>query len=322
MTIDAQKILDLATESISIEIDSLQRMQKNLGVSFCNAISIIRSSTGRLIISGMGKSGLIGKKIAATFSSTGTASYFVHPGEAFHGDLGMIKENDIILMISYSGETEELIRLIPFLNHQKNKIIALTGNLQSTLAKHADVTLDVSVEREACSINLAPTSSTTAALVMGDALAVVIAKSNNFQAEDFAKFHPGGNIGKILLTRVRDVMVAVNLPTVSGSATFRDILESISAGNLGLTVVTDDRRVIGIITDGDIRRTIEKSESTNFISASEIMSAAPKMVAPETKITEAEKIMLQHQINALVVIDGDYRLMGILRRNDCTLSKV
>jgi arabinose-5-phosphate isomerase len=180
MFINNQEILHIAKDSISTEIESLQRMKKNLDERFCKSIAMIQASTGRLIVSGMGKSGLIGKKISATLSSTGTASYFVHPGEAFHGDLGMIKEGDIVLMISYSGETEELVRLIPFLKHQKNTIIALTGNHQSTLSKHADVSLDISVEREACSINLAPTSSTTAMLVMGDALAVTLAKLNNF----------------------------------------------------------------------------------------------------------------------------------------------
>jgi arabinose-5-phosphate isomerase len=321
MFINNQEILHIAKDSISTEIESLQRMKKNLDERFCKAIAMIQASTGRLIVSGMGKSGLIGKKISATLSSTGTASYFVHPGEAFHGDLGMIKEGDIVLMISYSGETEELVRLIPFLKHQENIIIALAGNRESTLSKYADVTLDISVEREACSINLAPTSSTTAMLVMGDALAVTLAKLNNFQPEDFAKFHPGGNIGKILLTTVADVMVKQNLPKVLPDAHFREILETISSANLGLTAVIDNDVVLGIITDGDIRRTIEKSESPQSLCAGEIMSSSPKMIPAETRVTEAEKLMIQYHINALLVTNEKKQLMGVLRRNDCTLAK-
>jgi arabinose-5-phosphate isomerase len=321
MLINNQEILHIAQDSISVEIESLQRMKKNLDERFCKAIAMIQASAGRLIVSGMGKSGIIGKKISATLSSTGTASYFVHPGEAFHGDLGMIKEGDIVLMISYSGETEELVRLIPFLKHQKNTIIALTGNHQSTLSKHADVSLDISVEREACSINLAPTSSTTAMLVMGDALAVTLAKLNNFQPEDFAKFHPGGNIGKILLTTVADVMVKQNLPKVLPEAHFREILETISSANLGLTTVIDNDAVLGIITDGDIRRTIEKSENPQSLCAGEIMSSSPKMIPAETRVTEAEKLMIQYHINALLVTNEKKQLLGVLRRNDCTLAK-
>jgi arabinose-5-phosphate isomerase len=321
MFINNQEILNIAQDSISVEIESLQRMKKSLDERFCKAIAMIQASAGRLIVSGMGKSGIIGKKISATLSSTGTASYFVHPGEAFHGDLGMIKEDDIVLMISYSGETEELVRLIPFLKHQKNTIIAFTGNHQSTLSKHADVSLDISVEREACSINLAPTSSTTAMLVMGDALAVTLAKLNNFQPEDFAKFHPGGNIGKILLTTVADVMVKQNLPKVLRGAHFREILETISSANLGLTAVIDSDAVLGIITDGDIRRTIEKSESPQSLCAGEIMSSSPKMIAPDTRVTEAEKLMIQYHINALLVTNEKKQLLGVLRRNDCTLAK-
>ena len=317
----SERILAIAQDSISVEIESLLRMQKNLDQSFCKAIELIQQCNGRLIVSGMGKSGIIGKKISATFSSTGTASYFVHPGEAFHGDLGMIKEGDVVLMISYSGETEELVRLIPFLKHQKNIIIALTGNLSSTLSKHANVTLDISVEREACSINLAPTSSTTATLVMGDALAVTLAKLKNFQPEDFAKFHPGGNIGKILLTTAADVMTTDNLPKVPTSAPFRDILESISSANLGLTVVTEYGIVVGIITDGDIRRTIEKHGSMHNLRAEDIMSRTPKTIEPETKVTDAEKRMIEYRINALLVTNGQKNLIGILRSNDCALAK-
>lgn len=317
----SEQILTIAQDSISVEIESLLRMQKSLDQSFCKAIELIQQSNGRLIVLGMGKSGIIGKKISATFSSTGTASYFVHPGEAFHGDLGMIKDGDVVLMISYSGETEELVRLIPFLQHQKNIIIALTGNLSSTLSKHADVTLDISVEREACSINLAPTSSTTATLVMGDALAVTLAKLKNFQPEDFAKFHPGGNIGKILLTTAVDVMTTDNLPQIPANAPFRDILESISSANLGLTVVTEYGLVAGIITDGDIRRTIEKHGSTHNLHAADIMSRSPKTIGPETKVTDAEKRMIEHRINALLVTNGQKNLIGILRSNDCALAK-
>lgn len=317
-----QKILGMAHESIVIQIDSLQRVKKNLDERFCKAVSIIQASSGRLIVSGMGKSGLIGKKISATLSSTGTASYFVHPGEAFHGDLGMIKESDVVLMISYSGETEELIRLVPFLKHQKNTIVALTGNGNSTLSKHADVTLDISVEREACSINLAPTSSTTAMLVMGDALAVTLAKLNNFLPEDFARFHPGGNIGKILLTTVSDVMVVKGLPRVSPDESFREIIEIITTANLGLAAVIENDVLVGIITDGDIRRAVKKTDAAYKLCAQEIMSKSPKVIGPDTRVTEAEKIMIEYSINALLVINENKQLLGILRRNDCTVSKI
>lgn len=308
--------LDIARQTIRIEIEALEAMVNRLGTDFEKAVDIIMDARGRVIVVGMGKSGIIGQKIAATLASTGTPAFFVHPGEAFHGDLGMIKPIDVILMISNSGETEEVVRLLPFMQHQQNKIIAMTGKKESTLARNADLVLDIFVEREACNNNLAPTTSTTATLVMGDALAVALSEKRNFRPEDFARFHPGGSLGRKLLTRVVDVMHKDALPRCSMDASFRTVISEITAGRLGLVLVMDDGELRGIITDGDVRRAFEKYENITTISAEAIMTRTPKTVASDKRFSEAEEQMLAQKVNSLVVVDGDNKVVGVLQIYD------
>ncbi|HXH29350.1 MAG TPA: KpsF/GutQ family sugar-phosphate isomerase [Bacteriovoracaceae bacterium] len=302
----------IATQVIDIEINSLKKMLEGLDGNFDAAISLIQQCQGRVIVIGMGKSGIIGKKIAATFASTGTSSFFVHPGEAFHGDLGMIRPGDIALLISYSGETEELIRLFPFFQWQKNKTIALTGKLTSTLAKYSDVVLNVAIDREACNNNLAPTSSTTATLVMGDALAVTLSTLKNFQPADFARFHPGGNLGKRLLTKVQDVM-QTKLPTCDQGSKFIDIVKTITNGRLGLALVMDGSTLSGIITDGDLRRALEKHKLPMELLAHQFMTRSPKKTSKDEMLSVAEGIMREMKISSLIVTDENNLPVGILQ---------
>lgn len=309
-------VLTLASQVIETEVEALKAMADRLDDNFRKAIEIILTARGRVVVIGMGKSGIIGKKIVATFASTGTPSFFVHPGEAFHGDLGMIHADDVALMISNSGETEELIRLLPFMQYQGNRIIAMTGKLNSTLAKNADVVLDIAVEREACNNNLAPTSSTTAALVMGDALAVVLSTVRGFQPEDFARFHPGGSLGCRLLTRVSDVMHRENLPICSPNATFRDIVHTITRGRLGLALVMEGQTLRGIITDGDIRRTFDKVTNPMELVAADIMTTNPRTIGHKERFADAEELMRVARINSLVVTDDTGAVVGVLQIYD------
>lgn len=305
-----------AKQVIATEVQALEAMAARLDRDFETAVELILARKGRVVVVGMGKSGLIGRKIAATMASTGTSAFSVHPAEAFHGDLGMIRPSDVVVMISNSGETEELIRILPFLEHQKNRIVAITGRRNSTLGKFADAVLDISVDREACNNNLAPTSSTTATLVMGDALAVVLSVKNNFQPEDFARFHPGGSLGRRLLTRVADVMHKENMPICGPDALFRDVVHEINRGRLGLTLVMQGNQLLGIITDGDIRRAFDSETDYRAIRASHIMSAHPKSVAPDVRIAEAEEQMRTAKINALVVKEEHGNVVGILQIHD------
>ncbi len=308
-----------ARQVIAAEVQALEAMAGRIDHEFGKAIEIISTRKGRVAVVGMGKSGIIGRKIAATMASTGTGTYFVHPAEAFHGDLGMIHTGDVALMISNSGETEELIRLVPFLEYQHNRIIAMTGKRDSTLGKHADAVLDVFVEREACSNNLAPTCSTTAALVMGDALAVVLSTIRGFQPEDFARFHPGGSLGRRFLTRVGDVMHRDNLPICEPQESFRDVVHTINRGRLGLALVMTDRILVGIITDGDVRRAFDSSSDYRTIRARDVMTANPKVTAPEARLTDAEDQMRAQRISALVVRDGGGTVVGVLQMHDLTV---
>jgi len=303
-------------KTIAIEVEALQSMSNRLDESFQRAIDIISSARGRVVVIGMGKSGLIGQKIVATLASTGTPSFFVHPGEAFHGDLGMIKQFDVALLISNSGETEEVIRLLPFLAYQQNKIIAMTGREDSTLGRHSDVVLNISVEREACNNNLAPTSSTTATLVMGDALAIVLSVKRGFQPEDFARFHPGGSLGRKLLTRVADVMHKHNLPICAPNDTFRDVVHVINRGRLGLALVMNGEKIAGIITDGDIRRAFDLNFEYKTLTAEKIMSKNPKSIESNLRFAEAESLMRRNKINALIVKDDAGRVVGVLQIYD------
>jgi len=313
--------IPFAVKSIDVQIQSLQRMKDRLNDNFEKAINIILACKGRLVVTGMGKSGIIGKKIAATLASTGSPSFFVHPGEAFHGDLGMIHADDAVLMISYSGETEEVIRLLPFMQYQGNQVIAMTGGIPSTLSRHSHAVLDISVEREACTNNLAPTSSTTATVVMGDALAAVLTSRRNFQPEDFARFHPGGSLGRRLLTRVGDVMHKDNLPFCQLDDQFMAVVHTITRGRLGLALVMDGVRLAGLITDGDLRRAVVNQDDSRGVSAKDIMTRDPKIARPEERFCEAEDRMRGLKINSLVVVDAaDGSVSGVLQIFDIQSS--
>lgn len=316
MHTEPQTMLDplaIAQQTLDIEIAALKAMRQRLDHRINQAVEIVLEMRGRVVVVGMGKSGIIGQKIAATLASTGTPAFFVHPGEAFHGDLGMIKPIDVALLISNSGETEEVLRILPFLQYQKNKIIAMTGKMQSTLAQHADVVLDVGVEREACKNNLAPTSSTTNTLAMGDALAVALTEKRNFQPEDFARFHPGGSLGRRLLTRVQDVMCKEPLPVCAPTSSFREVVNAITYGRLGLTLVMDDEVLCGIITDGDVRRAFDVYEDVKSLHAEKIMAANPLTINADTRFADAESYMREKKVSALVVQDTAGKTVGVLQ---------
>ncbi|MGE8569286.1 Arabinose 5-phosphate isomerase KpsF [compost metagenome] len=305
--------LDKARGVIATEIEALQQMSNRLNGDFEKAIDTILNTQGRVVVVGMGKSGIVGKKIAATLASTGTPSFSVHPGEAFHGDLGMIRPIDVALMISNSGETEELIRLLPFLQYQKNLVIAMTGKTTSTLARNADVTLDISAPHEACNNNLAPTSSTTATIAMGDALAVVLSTARGFQPEDFARFHPGGSLGRKLLTRISDVMHSRALPFCAHDSRFREVIQVITRGRLGLAIVMDRGKLCGVITDGDIRRAFENESASSAFTAADIMTKTPKTIKQSERLVVAEELMREEKIKELIVVDDDEQVAGVLQ---------
>jgi len=308
--------IERAKEVFRIEANAIANLAKKLDVNFEKSVKAILACKGKLIISGMGKSGIIGKKIAATMASTGTPSFFLHPGEAYHGDLGMIEKDDMVLLISNSGETDEVLRLIPFLKAQGNLSISMSSNITSTLAKNTTYHLDISVEEEACPLQLAPTSSTTATLVMGDALAITLMEERNFKESDFAQFHPGGSLGRRLLITVEDVMRKNNLPIVSSVTAIKSLIQILSAGRLGLVVVLDDNRIKGIVTDGDIRRAMEENEKEFFkLSALDLMTINPKKIDGKEKLAIAQKMMTESKVNSLLVIK-DESLVGIVQIYD------
>ena len=275
------QILEVARKAIHTEMLSLKRMEDTLGDEFATAVEMILGSRGKCIVTGMGKSGLVGRKIAATLASTGTPSFFLHPGEAFHGDLGMISKEDIVVALSYSGETDEILKIVPFIHSNGNKLVSMTGNPDSALAKNSDVHLDVGVKEEACILHLAPTSSTTAQIAMGDAMAVALMKMRNFSSNDFARLHPGGSLGRRLLATVGDVMRSDNLPVVGPDCTAMDMIHTISRCGLGLIVVCEGDRIEGIVTDGDVRRAMERLRGEFFnIRASDIATRNPKTISP------------------------------------------
>ena len=310
------RILDSAKETIAIEAKSVKDLEGLLTADFENAVHAIMESKGKLIVTGMGKSGIIGRKLAATFSSTGTPSFFLHPGEAYHGDLGLIQQNDIVLAISNSGETDELLKIIPFFLRNGNKIIGMSGNPFSTLAKNTHFHLNVHVEQEACPLDLAPTSSTTATLVMGDALAVALMKERNFKPEHFALFHPGGSLGRRLLMTVSDVMRSSDLPVIHSQSDMEEVIHAISAGRLGLAIIEDDGKLEGVITDGDLRRGMKKNKN-DFMSlkAKDIMTESPIYIDKEMKLKRAEVMMMEHKINTLLVVEGQ-ECIGVLQVYD------
>lgn len=292
---------EIAKRVFDIEIESLKAVSNSIDDEFEKVVNAILKTTGKLVVIGIGKSGIIGKKIAATFSSTGTPSFFLHPGEAFHGDLGMVDHHDLVLLISYSGETDEVLKLIPFLKWNKNIIVSLTGNTNSTIAKNSDYHLFINISHEACPLALAPTSSTTATLVMGDALAVALMESRNFLHEDFARFHPGGSLGKKLLTRVKDLMRTDSLPFINNSASFTEILLRMSEGRLGMVIVGNFDKVEGIITDGDLRRALLKNPDSKQLNAVQMMTINPVFIDEDEYVNNAEKLMLNKKITTILV---------------------
>lgn len=317
-TLTSPNTLAQAKRVISVELNALERLQANLDTRFETAIGLLESCMGRVIVTGMGKSGIIGKKIAATFSSTGTPAYFLHPGEGIHGDLGMIMPGDVVIAISNSGETPELLQVLPVVKRFKLPLIALTGNPDSTLARRSDVMLDISVEQEACPLNLAPTASTTTTLVMGDALAVVLMERKGFTEENFAVFHPAGSLGKRLLLTVEDVMHAgEELPKVTLNTPFREALLEITSKKLGVTLVTDDDgRTCGVITDGDIRRVLAREQDLSSLRANDVCTRNPKAIQKDALAATALSLMEQHRITVLAVNTPNGYSEGIVHLHD------
>ena len=304
--------IDFAREVFDIESNAISGLSELLDENFTLSIRAILASKGRVIICGMGKSGIIGKKIAATLASTGTPSFFMHPGEAYHGDLGMVTSADLFLALSNSGETEEVVKLIPFLKDNGNFLISITGNPSSTLAVESHCHLNVKVDKEACPLLLAPTSSTTATLAMGDAIAVTLMKAHNFQPENFARFHPGGSLGRRLLQRVENEMVSDNLPFVSSNSGILELIGSITAGGLGICIIDSVGR--GVITDGDIRRAIEKHGDSVFsLTAEDIMGDQPATVEIGTRMEDALSVMEARKITSLLIKDGK-RIVGVVKK--------
>jgi arabinose-5-phosphate isomerase len=309
--------LQRAKEVFTIESKAIQNLTHNLDENFEKAIESILCSKGKLIVSGMGKSGIIGSKIAATLASTGTPSFFLHPGEAYHGDLGMIEKDDIVLLVSNSGETDEVLKLIPFLKQQENITLSMSANPNSTLGKNTHFHLNIAVEEEACPLQLAPTSSTTATLAMGDALAVVLMEKRAFEESDFAQFHPGGSLGRRLLTKVEDVMKSEALPLVRKETSITEVVQTISSGRLGLVVLVDDNnRIEGVITDGDIRRAMENHQDSFFqLVASDLMTTNPKRIDSQVKLADAQRMMTDEKVNSLLVVHND-KLVGVVQIYD------
>ena len=309
---------------LAIEAEAVHALIERIDQRFLTALSLILERRGRVVVSGIGKSGHIARKIASTLSSTGTPAYFLHPAEANHGDLGMIESGDVFIAISHSGESEELLSIVPQVKRRGAKLIALCGRADSTLAKEADVLLDAGVAQEACPHNLAPTASTTAALALGDALAVALLDARGFSADDFARSHPGGSLGKRLLTHVADVMRSgADVPSVLESATFKQALLEVSRGRMGMTAVLDaEQRVRGIFTDGDLRRSLEKGLNFDQTRVSEVMTAGPRSIRPEALAVEAVQLMERYKVNQLLVVDERGRLVGALNMHDLFRAKV
>ena len=320
----AQRALRLAHETFDIEAAAVAGLKQRVGPEFAQAVEMMLSVRGRVVVMGMGKSGHIGRKTAATLASTGTPAMFVHPAEASHGDLGMVKPVDLVLAISNSGESDELMAILPVLKRLGVPLIAMTGHVASTLAKYADVVLDSGVDKEACPLNLAPTASTTAQLALGDALAVALLDARGFKAEDFARSHPGGALGRKLLTHVSDVMrTGAGVPQVGPAAGFSELMREMSAKGLGATAIVDDRtRVLGIFTDGDLRRLVENGSDLRTTTAAQVMHANPRTISKDALAVEAVELMEQNRITSVLVVDAEGRLCGALNSNDLMRAKV
>jgi arabinose-5-phosphate isomerase len=313
------ELLDIARRVFETEAEAVLGLKDRLDESFAKAVGLIHSSSGRVVVTGMGKSGLVGKKIAATLASTGTPSFFLHPAEASHGDLGMVTSKDIVIALSNSGETREILDLIPFLKRFNLTLISLTGNPNSSLARAADINLDVSVKEEACHISMLPTASTTAAMAMGDALAVALLSKRGFNERDFAFLHPGGTIGKRLFVRVKDLMhKGDEIPIVPPHATITQAVVEISSKRLGIVAVTDDSwKILGIITDGDVRRGIERWGKDFFeLNVAEVMTKGPKTISEDELAVKALHLMEQNSITTLLIPDESYRIKGVIHLHD------
>jgi arabinose-5-phosphate isomerase len=324
MTFDAEKTIRLALETLDIEAAAVLGLKTRIDQQFVLAVQAILAVRGRVVVMGMGKSGHVGRKIAATLASTGTPAMFVHPAEASHGDLGMIKSVDLVIAISNSGESAELNVILPMLKRQGVPLIAMTGGLSSTLAQHATITLDSGVAKEACPLNLAPTASTTAQLALGDALAVSLLDARGFKAEDFARSHPGGSLGRKLLTLVSDVMRSgKDVPKVLANASFNDLMRQMSAKSVGASAIVDAQdQVIGIFTDGDLRRLIEKGVDLRNLLATDVMHSAPRTVKSNELAVATAELMEQHSITSVLVTDVDEKLCGIVHIGDLMRAKV
>ena len=311
-------INELAKDVLDIEAKAILRLKNNIGDDFDKAVDILYNCKGRVIVTGMGKSGLIGKKIAATMSSTGTPAYFLHPAESTHGDSGVITRNDVIIAISNSGETQELLNLLPLIKRFGCEMIGMTGNLNSILAKTSEVTLDISVEREACPLGKAPTASTTATLAMGDALAVCLMEKKGFTKEDFLMYHPSGKLGKGLTYKVRDLMITGDkMPVVSDDETFTDVINTISEYKLGMAMVVDsDRKLSGVLTDGDIRRTVIKYHDISTLRIKDVMTSNPKRITSDAYAASALNLMEKFSITALAVVDENNVPVGVIHVHD------
>lgn len=311
---------EIAIQCIKDETEAVLGLIPQLDESFDQAVELILNCKGKVIVTGVGKSGHIGAKIAATLSSTGTPSFFTNPLDVFHGDLGVMTSDDVVLAISNSGQTDELLRFIPMVLHMQIPIIGMSGNKNSLLAKYSTCHLNIAVEKEACPLNLAPTSSTTATLVMGDALAIALMERRNFQPRDFAQFHPGGELGKRLLTTAQDVMRTEDMPVLPPEMHLGEAIILVSKAKLGLGIAMVNNEIVGLITDGDIRRAMEKWQAEFFDrTVSDIMTRTPKMVKPETKITEIQRIMNKYKVHSVLVTDGEKHLLGVVDHYSCMI---
>ena len=316
-----KNVQDYAVRCLKAEAEAILSLIPQLDENFDKAVDMIYSCKGKVIVTGVGKSGNIGSKIAATLSSTGTPAFFINPLDVFHGDLGVMTPDDVVLALSNSGNTDELLRFLPMILHMKVPVIAMSGNSESLLAKYSDVHIKVKVEKEACPLNLAPTSSTTAALAMGDALAVALMQVRNFKPRDFAQFHPGGELGRRLLTTAEDVMRADELPILPEEMHLGEAIILVSKGKLGLGIsLNSAKEVEGIITDGDIRRAMEKWQAEFFNhTVADIMTRTPKMVSPDTKISEVQKVMNKYKVHSVLVVDENRHLLGVVDHYSCML---
>ncbi len=321
---DPARALALAAKTLDIEAQAVLGLKARQGDSFVHAVEAMLRCTGRVVVMGMGKSGHVGRKIAATLASTGTPAMFVHPGEASHGDLGMVAPGDIVVMISNSGEADEVVSILPAIKRVGVTLVGMTGRADSSLASHADIVLDTAVDQEACPLNLAPTASTTAQMALGDALAVALLDARGFREEDFARSHPGGSLGRKLLTHVRDLMrTGDDLPLVHAGTGFSDMMRLMSAKGLGTAIVVDDaHRVLGIFTDGDLRRWLEKGRDLRGSTAGELMHPKPRTVRPEMLAVEAAGLMEEARITVVLVTEADGRLAGAVNSNDLMRAKV